>query len=248
MNISLFNFHIFKREITSVKELRPEVPLTATGVFGLAGIAELNGASMGHWMFFDQPNWRKLATESIKIGFHYLVNNNSINLTKVHFRNIYLGGLIKRDSHYFRLETTGKKADDHFHAEILEIIDSVNRYSSKRFPLIKIMNDLIRRGLTRNKINYPEKEFVVKLLRFYSNGKKWLKLVDQKNFLKIVTSHTVEIESGKAMELKKEYDFLIKDLNDRCLADPDYKLFVKTVKQLIKAEFESRTDSPSDGD
>ncbi|AXT51084.1 hypothetical protein D1818_09695 [Aquimarina sp. BL5] len=185
----------------------------------------------------NDDEWLEIASEMLIVTIYNLQSLGIISVTAFQDRFSYFG-LIQfyREFLSIKLIKNSKTGDvlSDFVISVLETID-INQKTSLYFDnILKLLVDNI---IGKEKVNLPEKEFVINILTIYSESNEFIDLSFSKSNLGLITNYSLIIDEKQKVTLQSQYqDSKNMEIVSREANDIDIFIFSR-IKKYISDEF-----------
>ncbi|WP_299215251.1 hypothetical protein [uncultured Aquimarina sp.] len=192
----------------------------------------------------NDGEWPEIASEMLIVTIYNLQSLGIISITAFQDKFSYFGFIqFYREFLSIKLIKTSKTGDilSDFVISVLETID-VNEKSNYDFA--NILTLLVNNIIGKEKVNLPEKEFIINILKTYSESNEFVDLSFSKSNLGLITNYSLIIDENQKIALQSQYQNSENmKIVSRGASDIDIFIFCRIKKHISDEFFSHQIDT-----
>ena len=192
----------------------------------------------------NNSEWRELANEIIIVTIYNLQSLGVISIIAFQDEFSYLG-LIRfyRESISVKLLKTNKTGDtlSDLIINVLEMLDT-NKESDYNFT--NVLTLLINNTIGKKRVHFPEKKFIINILKIYSEKNKFVDISFSKSNLGLISNYSLILDESEKIKLQSQYENSERmKIVSKETTDIDLFIFCKIKKYLSDEFFRHQIDT-----
>lgn len=251
--LSLFGVNLYKRSYEELEIPNVEEKFLEISHPSLLYISSLDKLTFSSINFIDNPDFLKIAIESILLSFHQLFRSNKISFNELLYTDWVFNKYKVGNSSQFIIRNEGDNSNseiDILSKAILDITHSRNGNTelSQNQIVAFTIDRLISNFIGESKYHNPAEEFILNLLEKYSERHNWISSKHEKRFLNLLKKTDFKIEENTKNSFKMMYFNINKDLANWYHKSDSYKRLTDGIRKSIESQFAIRTEDFDGGD
>lgn len=238
-------FTIYKRTRISETEIEINNDYSKDFFVGLYPIAKYPKLEFDYVSLYQQKDWDKTAVELFYKAFMHLLFTKSISVYSFNDNKNILGTFnFKVDGFLLKLKDSYFTEDIFLNIILKSIKEVEEKYrvkSNLKYNVEYLINEFL--GSKNNEHNRPEKKFITRLIKRYSQRYSWVDLEKETKYLGLVSNYKVKIEESKLLLLNDSFRSLSAISLKEKRNNKNLGAFEKTLSELVESDFKKRYPS-----
>ena len=249
--INFLGLNLYKRVRVSEKELLTGVKYDNDFLLGLYPLVKYPMLEFDYISLYKQKDWDKTASELFYKAFLHLFFLDAIKIFKFNDKKRILFGLINLNyqSYYIKLNGSIQNEDVILNLLLRSIYELEKKHREKsdlKLNIKYLIDEFL--GSNNNQYNNPEKKFITRLIKRYTQKYNWVELEKESKFLGLISKYKVRIDQVKLRLLNESFRLLSDFSVQEKINNVEIGRFEKVLSNIVEKDFKRRYPSDDHDD